>query len=183
MSQVIIPQVIYLLSLFIFRGHATHQTCLQQDGLFGRGFGKKCRWVDRKGRNKQGRNGSKCSIDTERDSDTKRDTKIEIATGTDRPTDRQTDKQTFNHWISFSCETDRQTIYAAFWQRHPIPTPLRSKTFTYVHWLRCKQTRQCDVYLCNGFVFPRYDTWLRGWESQDTTAPVWEQVRTDPLNL
>ena len=58
---------------------------------------KKCRWVDRKGRNKQGRNGSKCSIDTERDSDTKRDTKIEIATGTDRPTDRQTDKQTFNH--------------------------------------------------------------------------------------
>ena len=45
------------------------------------------------------------------------------------------------------------------------------------------RTRQCDILLCNCSVFLRCDTWRPGGESQNTTALVWEHVRTDSLRL
>ena len=85
-------------------------------GEIGRGFGKNAGgWTGKVEISKEEIPGSKCSIYTERDRDTKIDRHKDRKSDGDRPpTDRQTDRQTFSHWISFSCETDRQTIYAAF---------------------------------------------------------------------
>ena len=79
-------------------------------GEIGRGFGKNAGgWTGKVEISKEEIPGSKCSIYTERDRDTKIDRHKDRKSDGDRPpTDRQTDRQTFSHWISFSFETDRQ---------------------------------------------------------------------------